>query len=70
MSIFCNPKDLETEGDVELKLLASPLLASEGLSYFKEDVKIKSYMAPKTSECHALPTRPSAAHGETSTSVK
>ncbi len=46
MSYFVKAEALQTEGDVEIKLLSPLLLNPLGLAYFSEDVKSKSYMAP------------------------
>ena len=46
MSFLCNIEDLISEGDVEMKLLSPLLTESDGLGYYPEDVKNKSYMTP------------------------
>lgn len=48
MSYFAKIEDFESEGDVEMKLITPLLFSKQGLGYFHEDVKNKSYMAPTT----------------------
>ncbi len=57
MSYFAKIEDFESEGDVEMKLITPLLFSKQGLGYFHEDVKNKSYMAPTTIDKGAGKTR-------------
>ncbi|MGB8369941.1 MAG: hypothetical protein ACLPYZ_16615 [Limisphaerales bacterium] len=46
MSLFCSKTDLVTESDVEQKLIYPLLSSTQGLGYFAEEIKTKSYLAP------------------------
>ena len=46
MSFFCSKKDLVTESDVEQKLIYPLLSSTQGLGFFAEEIKTKSYLAP------------------------
>ena len=46
MTIFCDSKSLDTESDVEQKLLYPLLSSGQGLGYNAEEIKTKSYLQP------------------------
>lgn len=46
MSLFCSKTDLVTESDVEQKLIYPLLNSPQGLGFFGEEIKTKSYLSP------------------------
>jgi hypothetical protein len=46
MSYFCSSADLITESDVEQKLIYPLLISQQGLGFFPEEIRTKSYLQP------------------------